>query len=56
MIDFRNRQLTAIADVANGVESIDDLAWNGYDPQAPGWWRTVVVDDVDNELPGDVTQ
>ena len=26
MIDFRNRQLTAIADVAKVVESIDDLA------------------------------
>lgn len=24
-----------MADVAEGVESIDDLAWNGFDPQAP---------------------
>lgn len=38
MIDFRNRQLTAIADVAKGVESIDDLAWIGFNPQAPGWY------------------
>ena len=55
MIDFRNRQLTAVADVAEGVESVDDLEWYGFDPQTPlpgdDGLSTVVVDDVDIELP-----
>ena len=58
MIDFRNRQLPAVADVVEGVESIDDFKWFGFDPQAPhpgdDGMSTVVVDDVDIELPEDI--
>lgn len=60
MIDFRNRQLTTVADVAEGVESTDDLQWYGFDPQAPhpgdDGLSTVIVDDVDIELPEDVAE
>ena len=60
MIDLRNRQLTAVADVAEGVESTDDSPWYGFDPQAPhpgdDGLSTVVVDDVDIELPEDVAE
>ena len=60
MIDFRNRQLTAVADVAEGVESIDDLEWYGFDPQAThpvdDGLSTVVVGDVDIELPEGVAE
>jgi len=42
------------------VESIDDLEWYGFDPQAPhpgdDGLSTVVVDDVDIELPEDVAE
>lgn len=33
MIDLRNRQLPAVADVVEGMESTDDLEWFGFDPQ-----------------------
>ena len=60
MIDFRNRQLPAVADVVEGVESIDDFEWFGFDPQAPhpgdDGMSTVVVDDVDIELPEDIVE
>ena len=32
MIDFRNQQLTTVADVVEGVESTDDLEWYRFDP------------------------
>ena len=58
MIDLRNRQLPAVADVVEALESTDDLEWFGYDAQAPhpGYdgLSTVVVDDVDIELPEDI--
>lgn len=58
MIDLRNRQLPAVADVLESMESTDDLEWFGYDPQAPhpvdDGLSTVVVDDVDIEKPEDI--
>lgn len=58
MIDLRNRQLPAVADVVEGMESTDDLEWFGFDPQVPrpgdDGLSTVVVDDVDIELPEDI--
>lgn len=58
MIDLRNRQLPAVADVLESMESTDDLEWFGYDPQAPhpvdDGLSTVVVDDGDIEKPEDI--
>ena len=59
MIDLRNRQLPAVADVVEIMESTDDLEWFGYDPQAPplpgdDGLSTVVVNGVDIELPEDI--
>lgn len=34
MIDQRNRDLNAVADVPESAISNDDLQWYGYDPQA----------------------
>jgi len=56
MIDFRNRQLTAVADVAEGVESIDDLEWYGFDPQAPHPGDDGLSTVVDIELPEGVAE
>ena len=60
MIDLRNRQLAAVADVAERVESTVDLQWYGYDPQRrhPGddGLSTVFIDDIDIELPEDVAE
>jgi len=58
MIDLRNRQLPAVAGMVEGIDSTDDLEWFGFDPQAPrpgdDGLSTVVVDDVDIELPEDI--
>jgi len=35
MVDIRNRNLTAVADVAEAEPAIDDLEWYGFDPAAP---------------------
>ena len=53
MIDMRNEQLTAVADVTGSVNSIDE--WYGFDPQAPhpgdDGLSSVVVDDIDFVIP-----
>lgn len=58
MIDVRNRELTAVADVAESLNSNDDLEWYGYDPQAPhpndDGLSSVIVNDIDG--PEDITQ
>ena len=58
MIDSRNCQLPAVVDLVEGMESTDDLEWFGFDPQTPhpgdDGLSTVVVDDVDIELPEDI--
>ena len=55
MIDLRNEQLTAVADVAGSVNSVDDLEWYGFDPQAPhpndDGLSTVLVHDINFEIP-----
>ena len=35
MMDLRNHQLMAVADIAEQEPSFDDLTWYGYDPSAP---------------------
>lgn len=35
MVDIRNRNLTAVADVAEAEPAIDVLEWYGFDPAAP---------------------
>ena len=58
MISLRNRQLPAVADVVEGMESTDDLEWFGFDPQAPhpgdDGLSTVVVDHAHIEFPEDI--
>ena len=58
MMDLRNHQLMAVADVAEQEPSFDDLTWYGYDPSAPtpmdDGLSTVEIEDVDIELPGNV--
>ena len=34
MVDIRNRNLPAVADVAEAEPAIDDLEWYGFDPAA----------------------
>lgn len=54
MIDQRNRQLPAVADVADSATNLDDLEWYGYDPNAPhptdDGLAQVEVEDVQIEL------
>ena len=58
MMDLRNHQLMAVADIAEQEPSFDDLTWYGYDPSAPtpmdDGLFTVEIEDVDTELPGNV--
>ncbi|KAJ7379329.1 hypothetical protein OS493_016563, partial [Desmophyllum pertusum] len=58
MIDFRNHQLMAVADMMEQEPSFDDLTWYGYDPSAPtpmdDGLALVDVQDVDIELPANV--
>ena len=58
MMDLRNHQLMAVADIAEQEPSFDDLTWYGYDPSAPtpmdDGLFTVAIEDVDIELPGNV--
>ena len=58
MIDLRNQQLTAVADVAETVDSFYELDWYGFDPQAPhasdDGRSAVVVDDI--EIPEDIAR
>ena len=35
MIDVRNHQLMAVAEIVEQEPSFDDLSWYGYDPSAP---------------------
>ena len=60
MIDLRNNQLTAVADVAESIYSNDDLEWYGYDPQAPhpsdAGLSSVVVDDIDCNISENVAE
>lgn len=55
MIDLRNEQLTAVADVAGSVNSVDELEWYGFDPQAPhpndDGVSTALVHDINFEIP-----
>ena len=59
MMDLRNHQLMAVADIAEQELSFDDLTWYGYYPSAPtpmdDGLSTVEIEDVDIELPGNVT-
>ena len=56
MVDLRNHQLMAVADIAEQEPSFDDFTWYGYDPSAPSpmddGLSTVEIEDVDIELPG----
>ena len=59
MMDLRNHQLMAVADIAEQDDlTFDDLTWYGYDPSAPtpmdDGLSTVEIEDVDIELPGNV--
>ena len=58
MIDQRNRDLNAVADVAESAISNDDLQWYGYDPQAPlpsdDGLSSVNVEDVAVHIPEEV--
>lgn len=58
MMDLRNHQLMAVADIADQELSFDDLTWYGYDPSATtptdDGLCTVEIEDVDIELPGNV--
>ena len=58
MMDLRNHQLMAVADIAEQEPSFDDLTWYGYDPSAPtpmdDGLTTIEIEDVDIELPGNV--
>lgn len=50
MIDLRNEQLTAVADVTGSINNVDELEWYGFDPQAPhpgdDGFSTVTVHDI----------
>lgn len=50
--------MTAVADVAETVDSFDELDWYGFDPQAPhasdDGLSAVVVDDI--EIPDDIAR
>lgn len=58
MMDLRNHQLMAVADVAEQEPTFDDLTWFGYDPSVPtpmdDGLFTVEIEDVDIELPGNL--
>jgi len=58
MMDLRNHQLIAVADIAEQDVSFGDLTWYGYDPSAPtpidDGLSTVEIEDVEIELPGNV--
>ena len=51
MIDVRNHQLMAVAEIVEQEPSFDDLCWYGYDPSAPrpmdDGLSTVNVEDVE---------
>ena len=59
MIDVRNHQLMAVAEIVEQEPSFDYLSWYGYDPSAPppmdDGLFTVNVEDVEIEIPGNVT-
>ena len=59
MLDLRNHQLIAVADIAEQEPSFVDLTWYGYDPSAPtpmdDGLSTVEIEVVDIERPGNVT-
>ncbi|CAB4025148.1 Hypothetical predicted protein [Paramuricea clavata] len=54
MLDIRNHQLSAVANVADSETGFDDLEWFGFDPYAPTpddeGLTTVVVDDVNIDV------
>ena len=58
MIDVRNHQLMAVAEIVEQEPSFDDLPWYGYDPSAPrpmdDGLSTVNVEDVEIDIPGNV--
>ena len=58
MIDVRNHQLMAVAEIVKQEPSFDNLSWYGYDPSAPhpmdDGLSTVNVEDVEIDLPGNV--
>ena len=58
MIDVRNHQLMAVAEIVEQEPSFDDLSWYGYDPSAPrpmdDGLSTVNVEDVEIDIPGNV--
>lgn len=58
MMDLRNHQLMAVADIAEQEPSFDDLTWYGYDPSTPtpmdDGLSTVEIENVDIEHPGNV--
>ena len=58
MIDVRNHQLMAVAEIVEQEPSFYDLSWYGYDPLAPSpmddGLSTVNFEDVEIEIPGNV--
>ena len=60
LIDMRNEQLTAVADVTGSVNSIDEFEWYRFDPQAPhpgdDGLSSVVVDDIDFVIPEELDE
>ena len=57
MIDVRNHQLMAVAEIVEQEPSFD-LSWYGYDPPVPppmdDGLSTVNFEDVEIEIPGNV--
>ena len=60
MIDLRNRELKADADIAEYEISRDDLEWYAFDPQAPhptdDGLQSFFVDDVSIEIPRELLE
>lgn len=42
MMDLRNQQLIAVADIAEQDVFFGDLTWYGYDPSAPEMWNVIL--------------
>ena len=60
LIDMRNEQLTAVADVTGSVNSIDEFEWYGFNPPAPhpddDGLSSVVVDDINFVIPEELDE
>ena len=58
MVDIRNHQLIAVADMLEQESSLEDLYWYGYDPSGPtpmdDGLSSVEVEDVEIDLPVNV--